>query len=107
MKPDNIIPPFSTRAAELVVAIRNFIHEIDSPVGREPILSDKTVDTLANDYRRFIECATRKYIRGQAEHGGLLGDRDCFKEIGPELYDFFHYYNEAKRQREKLQKETQ
>lgn len=41
----------------------------------------------------FLEDAASKFDKGQEEHGGLLTDRDCFKEMKAEIIDLWHYYN--------------
>lgn len=52
----------------------------------------------------FLEQASNKYDAGQAEHGGLLTERDCFKELGQELIDAWHYFIAEHMRREKQQK---
>lgn len=39
----------------------------------------------------FLNEASTKYDRGQAEHGGLLTSRKCLQEIKQEAIDLWHY----------------
>lgn len=41
---------------------------------------------------QFLEAARAKYDKGQAEHGGLITDRDLKQEQLNELIDLGHYY---------------
>lgn len=45
------------------------------------------VDSLAN----FNEQAINKFIKGQAEHGGHITDRDLQREMNLEIIDMFFY----------------
>lgn len=54
-------------------------------------LSDEVKSCMANSYACFIEQATAKFIKGQAEHGGDIRDRDLTIEMSAELIDLFFY----------------
>lgn len=55
----------------------------------------------------FLEEASTKFDNGQAEHGGLLTDRDCFMEMQKEIIDQWHYWMAEKIRREEQEKYVQ
>lgn len=74
------------------------------PIPREwsnllPLNPDMTPDTIRDTaMRRFNQLAPAKYDRGQAEHGGLITDRDLLVEIEQEIVDLW-FYVQAMRQK--------
>jgi hypothetical protein len=48
--------------------------------------------------QRFNELAPAKYDQGQAEHGGILIERDLVSDMEREVIDFW-FYLQALRQR--------
>lgn len=49
----------------------------------------------------FLEAAASKFDAGQAQHGGLLTDRDCFMEMQNEIIDQWHYWSAEAIRRER------
>jgi hypothetical protein len=75
---------------EIKQAIEDFLWNED----KNEVLTEEKIKDLAELYVSFVERAGQKYIRGQEEHGGNLGDRDCAKELFHELVDGVHYLHE-------------
>lgn len=67
-----------------------------------------TADSIKHrSLQTFLEEAASKFDRGQAEHGGLLTDRDCFMEMRNEIIDQWHYWAAEMIRREKREQYIQ
>lgn len=62
-------------------------------------LTEEKINEMVEDYIAFIDRSSSKYIRGQVEHGGNIGDRDLDVEIDAEMDDLFFYHNANKRKK--------
>lgn len=64
---------------------------------------DTTPDAIKHrSLTNFLNAASAKYDAGQTEHGGLLTDRDCHREMAQEIIDMWHYHAAETMRREKL-----
>jgi hypothetical protein len=62
-------------------------------------MTDITPETIRDRaMQRFNELAPAKYDQGQAEHGGILIERDLVSDMEREVIDFW-FYLQALRQR--------
>lgn len=80
-------------------------HSVEIHQGVAVHLPERDVIFLEESYTNFILEATRKFARGQHEHGGRIIDRRIDQEIDGELIDLFHYNNARKFKKKHIIKE--
>lgn len=64
-------------------------------------LTPETIKQFA--LARWNELAPEKFDKGQAEHGGLLTNRDCIAEMEKEVIDFWFYLQAFRQKRQAIE----
>lgn len=72
---------------ELLYSVKSLIDSFD----KNKILTEEVKQNMTKSLAEFTEEATRKFIKGQQEHGGDLRDRQLELELFNEQIDFFWY----------------